>query len=63
MLRLTLTHEGETLLMKALKVHMALIEKAMSQSTPAECDHDRRADAADRGSAEGGLRRAVLPIA
>ena len=37
-LRLTLTHEGETLLMKALKVHMALIEKAMSQSTPAECD-------------------------
>jgi hypothetical protein len=24
--------------MKALKVHTALIEKAMSQSTPAECD-------------------------
>ena len=37
-LRLTLTKEGETLLMKALKVHMALIEKAMSQSTTAECD-------------------------
>ena len=37
-LRLTLTQEGETLLMKALKVHMALIEKAMSQSTTAECD-------------------------
>ena len=37
-LRLTLTVEGERLLMKALKVHTALIEKAMSQSTPAECD-------------------------
>lgn len=37
-LRLTLTVEGETLLMKALKVHMALIEKAMSQSSPDECD-------------------------
>ncbi len=37
-LRLTLTAEGETLLMQALKVHMELIEKAMSQSTTAECD-------------------------
>ncbi len=37
-LRLTLTSEGEKLLMKALKVHTALIEKAMSQSTPTECD-------------------------
>lgn len=37
-LRLTLTDDGVTLLMKALKVHTALIEKAMSQSTPAECD-------------------------
>ena len=37
-LRLALTPEGEKLLMKALKVHAALIEKAMSQSTPAECD-------------------------
>jgi DNA-binding MarR family transcriptional regulator len=37
-LRLTLTAEGEKLLMKALKVHSALIEKAMSQSTAAECD-------------------------
>ena len=37
-LRLTLTEDGVTLLMKALKVHMALIEKAMSQSTAAECD-------------------------
>jgi DNA-binding MarR family transcriptional regulator len=37
-LRLTLTTEGEALLMKALKVHTALIEKAMSQSTPDECD-------------------------
>jgi DNA-binding MarR family transcriptional regulator len=37
-LRLTLTEEGEALLMKALKVHSALIEKAMSLSSPAECD-------------------------
>ena len=37
-LRLTLTDDGVTLLMKALKVHTALIEKAMSQSTPAECE-------------------------
>ena len=37
-LRLTLTEAGTELLMKALKVHMALIEKAMSQSTPEQCD-------------------------
>ena len=37
-LRLTLTEAGTDLLMKALKVHMALIEKAMSQSTPEQCD-------------------------
>jgi len=37
-LRLTLTEGGTELLMKALKVHMALIEKAMSQSTPEQCD-------------------------
>jgi DNA-binding MarR family transcriptional regulator len=37
-LRLALTIEGEALLMRALKVHMALIETAMSQSSPAECD-------------------------
>jgi DNA-binding MarR family transcriptional regulator len=37
-LRLTLTDAGEALLMQALKVHTALIEKAMSQSTAAECD-------------------------
>jgi DNA-binding MarR family transcriptional regulator len=37
-LRLTLTKAGETLLMRALKVHMALIEMAMSQSTPDQCD-------------------------
>ena len=37
-LRLALTGEGEELLMQALKVHTALIEKAMSQSSPAECD-------------------------
>ena len=37
-LRLFLTTAGEALLMQALKVHMALIEKAMSQSTPEQCD-------------------------
>ncbi|RVC10420.1 MarR family transcriptional regulator, partial [Mesorhizobium sp. M7A.F.Ca.AU.001.01.1.1] len=37
-LRLALTEAGEALLMQALKVHMALIEKAMSQSTPEQCD-------------------------
>lgn len=37
-LRLALTDKGEKLLAKALKTYMALIEKAMSQSTPAECD-------------------------
>ena len=37
-LRLFLTAPGEALLMHALKVHMALIEKAMAGSSPAECD-------------------------
>jgi DNA-binding MarR family transcriptional regulator len=37
-LRLFLTRSGEALLMDALKVHMALIEKVMAASTPAECD-------------------------
>jgi DNA-binding MarR family transcriptional regulator len=37
-LRLSLTDAGETLLTKALRVHTALIELAMSQSTPQECD-------------------------
>ena len=37
-LRLTLTAEGEDLLMRALTVHMALIEKAMATATPSECD-------------------------
>jgi DNA-binding MarR family transcriptional regulator len=37
-LRLTLTSDGEALLMQALKIHMALIEQAMSQSTQTECD-------------------------
>jgi len=45
-LRLSLTSEGEALLMEALKVHMALIEKVMGHSTPDECkmigDHMRR---------------------
>ena len=37
-LRLTLTPEGQALLMRALEVHTALIETAMSQSTPEQCD-------------------------
>lgn len=37
-LRLNLTEAGEELLMRALKIHMTLIEAAMSQSTPDECD-------------------------
>jgi DNA-binding MarR family transcriptional regulator len=36
--RLSLTPKGEALLMKALAVHMALIEKAMSAVPPSECD-------------------------
>ena len=37
-LRLFLTASGEALLMDALKVHMALIEKAMAGASAAECD-------------------------
>lgn len=37
-LRLFLTASGETLLMDALEIHMALIEKVMASSSPAECD-------------------------
>lgn len=37
-LRLSLTAPGETLLMQALKLHMALIEKAMAGASAAECD-------------------------
>lgn len=37
-LRLALTEEGKALLMEALKIHSALIEVAMSQSTPDQCD-------------------------
>lgn len=37
-LRLELTEAGVTLLMKALKVHTALIETAMGQSTLEQCD-------------------------
>ncbi len=36
--RLSLTKNGETLLMKALTVYSALIEKAMSATTPEQCD-------------------------
>jgi DNA-binding MarR family transcriptional regulator len=37
-LRLFLTDEGTTLLMQALKLHMALIDKALSAASPSECD-------------------------
>lgn len=37
-MRLFLTPEGETLLMKALKVYSTLIERVMAQSSPRECD-------------------------
>jgi len=37
-LRLYLTEAGEALLMKALEVYSTLIERVMSQSTPAQCD-------------------------
>ena len=37
-MRLFLTAEGERLLMEALAVYTALIDRVMAQSTPAECD-------------------------
>lgn len=37
-LRLYLTPQGEELLLKALKAYMALIDKVMANSTPAQCD-------------------------
>lgn len=37
-LRLSLTAEGEALLVEALKVHNALIEKVMCESSPSECE-------------------------
>lgn len=37
-MRLTLTEDGGALLMRALKAYGALIEKAMSASTPEQCD-------------------------
>lgn len=37
-MRLFLTEDGEVLLMKALKIYSALIEKVMAQSSPTECD-------------------------
>lgn len=37
-LRLFLTEDGEVLLMQALKIYSALIERVMSQSSPTECD-------------------------
>jgi DNA-binding MarR family transcriptional regulator len=37
-MRLTLTEEGEKLLMEALHVYTGLIERVMAQSSPSECD-------------------------
>ena len=37
-MRLFLTDDGETLLMRALKIYSALIERVMAQSSPVECD-------------------------
>ena len=37
-LRLYLTESGEALLMEALTVHMALIEKVMATASAADCD-------------------------
>lgn len=37
-MRLYLTETGEALLMKALKIYSALIERVMAQSSPTECD-------------------------
>jgi DNA-binding MarR family transcriptional regulator len=37
-LRLSLTQDGEALLMKALKVYMPLIEKAIGAVPPSDCD-------------------------
>jgi len=37
-LRLYLSQSGEALLMRALEVHMALIEKVMATSSSADCD-------------------------
>ncbi len=37
-MRLYLTESGEVLLMKALKIYSALIERVMAQSSPTECD-------------------------
>ncbi len=37
-MRLTLTDEGEKLLMEALHIYTGLIERVMAQSSPSECD-------------------------
>jgi DNA-binding MarR family transcriptional regulator len=37
-MRLTLTAEGETLLLEALHVYSRLIERVMAQSSPAQCE-------------------------
>ena len=37
-MRIHMTPDGEALLMKALDVYTALIDRVMAQSTPAQCD-------------------------
>jgi DNA-binding MarR family transcriptional regulator len=37
-MRLSLTADGEALLMQALKIYSALIERVMAQSSHTECD-------------------------
>ena len=37
-MRLSLTADGEALLMQALKIYSALIERVMAQSSPRECN-------------------------
>lgn len=37
-MRLYLTESGEVVLMKALKIYSALIERVMAQTSPTECD-------------------------
>jgi DNA-binding MarR family transcriptional regulator len=37
-MRLTLTPQGEALLLEALAVYTALIDKVMAQSSPRDCD-------------------------
>jgi DNA-binding MarR family transcriptional regulator len=37
-MRIHMTQKGETVLMRALEVYTALIDRVMAQSSPAQCD-------------------------